>query len=174
MAKSKVYTIDGESLTICAPHIDTTFYIGEDDRTEEDRRETSACVDYATTEEGFISYNLDNNSFAKQIALLESGKDRYGHSMAPVMSFEYDGRPYIQFMRAYIFTVSPDSLDDWWDREARKSVDSGESRILTEQGKADLLAAYKAEQERYIKRLRSYLKRYGTSKLYATTFWTQA
>ena len=112
MAKSKVYTIDGESLTICAPHIDTTFYIGEDDRTEEDRRETSACVDYATTEEGFISYNLDNNSFAKQIALLESGKDRYGHSMAPVMSFEYDGRPYIQFMRAYIFTVSPDSLGD--------------------------------------------------------------
>ena len=38
MATSKVYPIDGESLTICAPHIDTTFYICEDDRTEEDRR----------------------------------------------------------------------------------------------------------------------------------------
>ena len=56
------------------------------------------------------------------------------------------------------------ALDDYWDRD-------GNYKLLTEDEKKLLLAGVKFGREMFSKRLQTYLKRYGTSKLHTWTYW---
>lgn len=170
MAKDMTYTIDGYEVPFWAPEIQKNFPVGEDDRSLEDERKTNARVEYASTKDNFFRVNLDNKC-GRWIKFLENGKDEWFHPLSPYL-VESSYRNYITFSTPNISEVSG-HLDPE-ERDLCDRVNAGTAHELTDQGRAELLAACKREQARLTKRLNTWWKRYGADYLHVWTYWTEA
>lgn len=175
MAKSATYTIDGHAIEFRAQTLKTSFPIGENDMTEEDNAKTRESVRYAKTAEHFRRTNLENRT-ARWIGYLETGRDELGmKDMAPYLMRDWKNRPYILFGNAHLEAYKNSPSDPYgFDADIWNDLQNGTAYKLSETGKAELLAACKAEQKRLEKRVNAYLKRYGTSKIHVWTYWTEA
>lgn len=86
-------------------------------------------------------------------------------------------RLYIQ-RRSYSSQTEPLNLWTWrtiddWEVQAHPSF-YPDIEPMTESDRQTILAGVRSEREKFEKRLNTYLKRYGTSKLHTWTYWADA
>lgn len=169
--KPTTYTVDGHTVTLHQPALETNFPVGEDDRTLEDMRETRERVAHARTEAHFVRANVEESEFARLLPLVESGRDRYGNYVTAYLIKSYRG----EIRPTTCYTYANESRGDVIARrEHDEGVADGTAWDLTDEGREQLAEALRAEIARLEKRCRTYLKRYGTSKLRVWTYWTEA
>lgn len=159
---SSVYELTGGKLfAYKKPKIQNRFCFGYGYcaiSTEEDRREAASMARYsATSEDYFMSRNLEG--IDGLITLVQTGRPSYAHDWE-----EYTVKLYPkQYIGSPVLNI--------WEVTAKKPGEpdriNGENNAiaLTEADKALLLAALNTEREKLTKRLKTYLKRYGMSKI---------
>jgi hypothetical protein len=161
---------NGGILAFEKPNIKTSFCFGYSLSMSdtEDYDNANKMAEYASkNEDYFLTKNLED--YDKQIEAFETGK--------------IDG-----FSEAYICIhrqcYSDTSLNVWdlnifhhWTFEEQKEYGDKygmEYQLVNDTDKAAILAALKHEREKFEKRLKTYLKRYGTSKLKTWSYWRDA
>lgn len=152
------------------PKIETSFCFGYSlsQHDSESFDNANKMAEFASkNEDYFLTKNLED--YDKQIEAFETGK--------------IDG-----FSEAYICIhrqcYSDTSLNVWdlnifhhWTFEEQKEYGDKygmEYQLVNDTDKAAILAALKHEREKFEKRLKTYLKRYGTSKLKTWSYWRDA
>lgn len=154
------------------PRIETDFYFGYSDcgqglSYEENNERVNHISDHLA--EYFVSYNLrDINEKIKLIEeILDSGnKDgeyiiiNSGHYSSDILG---NARS-LQIVKPYNFYTGNTTLEEIQRHDASAAVASIEDVKR-------YLEAYKSVKETFTKRLNTYLKRFGTSKLNVGTYW---
>lgn len=141
---------DGTIFPYCKPSIETRFCFGEDGYNCDGANK--AADEARTNEDLFRKRNLEY--LDSKIELLRDGPK--------------DGR---------ILWVSPVNgvahfLNEGyeWDRE----LVNGSTMVLDDENRKRLLEGYEIVRERFAKRIETYLKRFGLSKVRAWTYWVDA
>lgn len=154
------------------PHIETDFYFGYSDcgqglSYEENNERVNHVTDNLA--EYFVNYNLrDINEKIKLIEeILDSGnKDgeyiiiNSGHYSSDTVNSAHS----MQIVRPYNFYTGNATLEEVQRHDATAAIASLEDVKR-------YLEAYKFVKEMFTKRLNTYLKRFGTSKLSVGTYW---
>lgn len=167
---SDVMKIDNVYLTFEKPSIKTNFCFGAGMNggcTEEEWKDAHDSEKYARTEQSyFINENLQGIN--EEIDLLElyinSDDDYdfykkyrgYGATLKPILYVHYD-----KLEASYGF---------YSDEDIKKGYVRGVVKTLTREDLKPVLENLKAEKEKFIKRLNTYLKKYGLSKLHTWTY----
>lgn len=159
---SGVYELtNGKLFAYDKPELKTRFCFGYGycaTSTDEEEREADRMAEHAATHEDyFIKENL--KGINGLIAMVQTGRpansydwETYTLKLAPV---QYCGTPALNVRRP-IATKEGERLDHYGDRLAQPISEA--DRVL-------ILAALNNEREKLIKRLNTYLKRHGMSKV---------
>lgn len=120
----------------------------------------------AQTEEYFINKNTE--SLREILAGLKQETTNY----LILRRKNYDNNPETSWTIRW-FNVCPDAVNwvETMDARDRSDYERGKLRRITEEERQRLIAGYNLALEMQEKRLKRYLKRYGTSKLRARTYW---
>lgn len=159
---ARVYkTIDGDYIALEKPRIKTSFCFGYSDSRydTEDYDNARAMVHHARTQE---SYFLEENrkKVLQTIDKLESRKNEYSTIVLKLINQSYRGEK--------IYDLTYMRLCDWYDMsEERKS----KYKDLHEVDRLGLIEEYKKLLVDFEKRLQTYLKKYGLSKLNCWSYW---
>jgi hypothetical protein len=158
--KTSAYlVIDGAIVTFDKPNIQTRFCYGYGIQIQTDYEDAGKMADYARRDFGyFIERNMDGTDAAWQMEYIQE-----------------DCHPCEPWLDPSHYTSQTDDCKlgavrwEHWDK--RDWCERQGWRRLTD----DELAAYYAvlyeEQVKFLKRLKTYLKRYGLSKVETWTYW---
>lgn len=150
-AQRAVWMSDGTLHIIVKPNIKTSFCFGYGmylQSTEEEHQRATDMADYAETNaQYFIDENMKGfNPFER--------KYPYGHKTVVVAFTNAEGI-------VQLYPARECDLNDWQYKNARR---------LTAEEEQTLRQVYAEETERHLKRLQTYLKRYGLSNLRVWTY----
>lgn len=160
---------DGGILAIESGKLKTEFWFGESDfgqgPTSEEANESAHKA--STDESYFLDANLSD--FRDIISGLKGEQEdnyKYLHLYTCGLS---NGKKW----KLRWSNLNPDSVNwqeflESWERE---QYERGEHRALTDDDRERLIAGYTYALELREKRCRAYLKRYGLSKIHASTYW---
>lgn len=158
--KTSAYmVIDGRIITFDKPNIETRFCFGYGIQIQTDYEEAAAMSDYASTSEAyFIRRNLEGTDAAGYLRYLDDG------------CFPFE--PWLD-KSAYTCQTDDCKLGHirWEHWHKRDWCEHQGWRRLTDGEIDELRAILKEEQVKFEKRLKTYLKRYGTSKVQTWTYW---
>ena len=154
------------------PRIDTQFCFGYSSCGQgPEYEEANAACRAAKSEEYFLQHNL--SGMDEEIRALECNCDypqgEYNH--------RYDGKAW--FLQRVSYTGEREPLNVWryyawreWDVNNEPwRYTPGMYEKMSDADRQTILAGLKREREKFDKRLHTYLKRYGTSKLRTWTYW---
>ena len=149
---------DGRILNIAKPSIETRFCFGERGYDSDDAARMAAHA--RTNEEYFRSENLKR--YKDMIdTLSRTYRDGYHGNEEVWVSEAYGGRPGI---------VSVNVGDTWcyWERKGERVP------TVSEEDRERILEGYRKAYAAFEKRINTYLKRYGLSKVHSWTYWLDA
>lgn len=149
--KKTQYTIGNEVIDFDAPSIKKDFWFSEDARTMEEWDEVQEHVAACRNEDYFIRDNMNNTKAAMYLHYMDDNRFRLWISKS-----SWNGIDHTWISGGYY-------TDMTYDRYFVREI-NGEERD-------QLRAACDAEQAKFSKRLRTYLKRYGLSKCRFDTYW---
>lgn len=158
--KTSAYmVIDDRIITFDKPHIQTEFCFGYGIQIQTDYEEATAMRDHASASESyFIRRNLDGTDAAGYMEYIDD-----------------DCHPFEPWLDKSHYNCQDDDCKlgeirwehwhkrDWCERQGWRRLNDSEI--------GELYNLLKDEQEKFEKRLKTYLKRYGTSKLHTWTYW---
>lgn len=123
-----------------------------------------------STEENLRNYFLRENlrQYDEKIEELTSRKDRWGN---PVIGVIYESRTWGNGAWKHWGIADSIRLMSDYDFKCEQNDNRVSVRQLTENDMQKALAILKDERAKFEKRLNTYLKRYGTSKLHTWTYW---
>lgn len=166
--KTSGYVMLGETMvTADKPHIKTDFWFGEHTYDYDEVCETANAL--STNERYFVEENLRGCDAYSMLEALE-GRDRHGYE-AIFKVYVVDGHYTSQDEDCKLGYVNALRLgtDPQTHFATRRGVQP--YREATETEKEALREFYAAEVEKFEKRLRTYLKRYGLSKCNFGVYW---
>lgn len=145
---------NGMMVAIEKPSIETRFCFGyrlSSSDSEEYDRANAQARNARESEEHFMQENLmgiDNmisylSDTSRDLYLVNNYCRQTNNKLKAITSFRWDSKP--QDMTGY--------------------------ELMTGSQREEMVSAYKVERERFTKRLESYLKRYGLSKVKAWSYW---
>lgn len=152
---------DGNLYIIEKPSIQTDFYFGEHGYDYDEA--SKAAETAARSEKYFISVNMkDLENEIKQVKKWPETNYDYTKKMYLIPhNEEYEGR---RTMYTRILT----------DYEGVKDKDTALGRPVSKKDRYAIVGGYQEVQKRFLTRLRTYLKKYGMSKVRAWTYWADA
>ena len=150
--KKAIYSIGTEAIEFSTPSIKKTFWFPEDARTIDEWNEVQEHVASCENENYFISENLSNTDAAKYLHYMEDKRFRLWWC-----KMSWNGNESTWIAGGYY-------TDMTYDRYFVREINDSE--------REQLRSACNAEQAKFTKRLRTYLKRYGLSKCRFDTFWS--
>lgn len=150
--KNTSYTIGESTIAFSAPHIQKNFWFGEDARTVEEWNEVQDFVASCENEKYFMSENMRNTDAARYLRMMDDRRFRLWF-----VSSTWGGETHVSISAGYYTDMT---YDRYFVRE------------LTDEEREQLRTACETEQAKFEKRLRTYLKRYGLSKCYFSTYWS--
>ena len=127
----------------------------------------------ADSEEYFLKANL--NPYDEEIKALECNCE-YDHENGE-RNYQYDGRVWYLQRQEYNSQTALLNLykfcacDEWDMRNYPFRYKEGNYTKMSDADRKTIIAAAKHERDKFEKRLHTYLKRYGTSKLRTWTYW---
>lgn len=149
--------IDGVIITFDKPYIETQFCFGEHGYDFDEVQKT--CDRASRSESYFVNENMRGTAAAAIIERLEGNDWRcLKPYLKPRKYYKSDDQDGCR-LGCIVWARS----DDEYDVEGL--------RMLTDEEQRRLLETAKAEQGKFEKRLRTYLKRYGMSKCRFWTYW---
>ena len=149
--KSTSYTIGETTITFSAPHIQKDFWFSEDARSVDEWREVQDFVTSCKNENYFMRENLRNTDAGNYLRMLDDGGRRFWFR-----EVNWGGGVHVSITAGYYTDMT---YDRYFVRE------------LTSDEREQLRTACEAEQAKFEKRLRTYLKRYGLSKCDLAAYW---
>lgn len=152
MTKKTTYTIGTETIEFDVPSIKKDFWFPEDARTVDEWNEVQQHVDDCANEAYFISENLNETKAAMYLHYLDDNRFRLWLSKS-----EWRNETEVWISGGYYTDMT---YDRYFVRE------------ITNEERDQLRKACEAEQAKFTKRLRTYLKRYGLSKCRFDTYWS--
>ena len=163
---------DGGIVTVDKQTINKDFCFGESGYDADDAEE--AAQHARTSQDYFLSQNMA--SFKHWISDLEDARDENGRYKLHILDAHYIGQTKdckirgIEFVRttAVLEDIGPAFLKDLY------GIEFGKGHLATIEEIDAILEAYKEAAADHEKKVRSYLKRYGTSKVHAWTYWRDA
>jgi len=167
---------DGGIIQVDKQSIEKDFCFGESGYDYDDAQR--ACYHAMTSEDYFLRKNME--SFTRWIADLEDAKDINGRYFLHIGDTHYTGQTAdckirsIQFVRVteVLDVFGPSFLNELYGKQAKlRGIDG---HLATVDEIDEILTAYKEAAADHEKKVRSYLKRYGTSKVHAWTYWRDA
>ena len=144
--KTTTYTIGNAIVQMETPKIKTTFWFAENDRSTEDNAKTWAHVESCENENYFIAENMRQLKVTSYLEKLDSIKWAF---------YTYEGKDFVECVYSF-------------DKPSYANAHKLEGEELEQ-----LRHVCVAEQERFVKRLKNYLKRYGLSKCTFDTYWSE-
>lgn len=144
----------GHLLVIDKPRIETRFCFGYSDSrfdTEDYDRANEMAYHARTNEDYFKGENLKQ---LREVVDTLQGKGRFGHNVAYIW-YGDGGQTALHFCRRW------------------ELIEKGLEE-LGEQDRQTIIAAYEIEIAAFEKRLNTYLKRYGMSKVHTWSYWQDA
>jgi hypothetical protein len=161
---------NGGILCFEKPRIETSFCFGYSSCGQgPEYDEANAACRAAGTEDYFLSRNL--NDMDEQIRALECNcnypQGEYNH--------RFDGMTWYIVRAFYCGESAPLNIYGFkaireWDLQEHPDWYSNAEK-MTDADRHTILAGMKREREKFEKRLHTYLKRYGVSKLHTWTYW---
>ena len=167
---------DGGIVTVEKQKIEKDFCFGESGYDYDDAQR---AAEHARTSEGYF-FRENMASFNGWINSLEEAKEISGNYMLHIIDRHYFGQPddckirSIQLVRIneILDVTGPAFLRELPGKQVKLRGCDGHLATLEE---IDLIIqAYKEAATDHEKKVRSYLKRYGTSKVNAWTYWRDA
>lgn len=152
---------DGNLYIIEKPRIKTEFCFGEHGYDYDDA--SKAAETAATSERYFISVNMkDLEDEIKQVKKWPETNYDYTKKMYLLPhNEEYEGR---KTMYTRLLT----------DYDGAKDKDAALGRPVSKKDRYAIIGGYQEVQKRFLTRLRTYLKKYGMSKIHTWTYWADA
>ena len=167
---------DGGIITVDKQKINKDFCFGESGYDAED---AAAAAEYArTSQDYFLRENM--RCFCDYIDSLNESKDENGGCWLHIMDSQYTGQRSDCKIRSFQFArttevieeTGPAFLNELFGKRVKIRGCAG--HIATPEEVDEILAAYKEAAADHEKKVRSYLKRFGTSKVNAWTYWRDA
>ena len=147
--KKRTYNIGDYEIEFSNPSITRHFWFAEDARTVEEWDEVQSRVEAASKSEGyFIDVNMADMKATHLLKKIDDMRFKM---------YVYEGKHFVDVV--------------WLDDEPSYSFDN--PHLLTAYEKEQLRTACLKEQELFMKRLRTYLKRYGLSKCRFESYWSE-
>lgn len=156
---SAYMVIDDRIITFDKPNIHTDFCFGYGIQCQTDYEEARSMSDHASSSETyFIERNMEGTDAAAHMKYIDD------------QCFPFE--PWLD-KRNYTSQTDDCKLGEirWEHWHKRDWCERQGWRKLTDEEIAKLYEVMRDEQEKFMKRLRTYLKRYGTSKLHTWTYW---
>lgn len=159
--------LDGVMVTMDKPHIQTDFWFGEHTYDYDEVCQTANAL--STDEQYFIDQNIGSFDAYNMLEALE-GRDKWGyesHYDAYIVGKHYcsqDDDCKLGYATALRIGTNPDE-----HFATRSGVQN--YRKLEQAEIEQLKQFYREEVEKFEKRLRTYLKRYGLSKCHYGVYW---
>lgn len=152
---------DGNLFIIEKPSIKTSFCFGEHGYDYDEA--SKAAETTATNEKYFISVNMkDLEDEIKQVKRWPETNYDYTKKMYLMPhNEEYEGK---RTMYTRILT----------DYDGIKDKDTAQGRPVSKKDRYAIVGGYQEVQKRFLTRLRTYLKKYGMSKVRTWTYWADA
>ena len=119
-------------------------------------------------------------AFRDYIKALEESKDENGNCWLHIEDIHYTGQPEDCKIRIFQFARTTEVLEQTGPAFLRElfgkqiKIRGCAGHIATQEEIDAILTAYKEAAADHEKKVRSYLKRYGTSKVNAWTYWRDA
>lgn len=159
----------GEIVRICREKINTEFCFGYSDCGQGmTHEEASTMCDKARTDENyFISDNLDRLDWI--IDKLQH-PDKHGRSHAWIANYYTGGKN----CWSIEFNNTPEDKPDWLGYDEKTMYNAGTLKPVTDEYRVQLVEFYNQARQVREKRCRTYLKRYGLTKLRCWTYWADA
>lgn len=159
----------GELIPIQKPTIKTEFWFGESDFGQGPTSEQASTAAHhaRTSEDYFINENLED--LQETIARLE-GTHKGTYKYLWLANWNRDKRNHWSLDTSNNCPEATNAVE-WLDCRELSMYKDGCYRKLSDDDKQRLLTGYKLALELMEKRLRAYLKRYGLSKIHASTYW---
>lgn len=163
---------DGGIVVVDKARIEKDFCFGESGY---DMDDAIAAADHArSSQEYFLNQNM--RAFRSWIRDLEDAKDINGEYRLVIQDNHYIGQPEdcmirdIQFVRVskVLEKTGPAFLKDLY------GITFDRGHLATAEEIDLIIEAYREAAADHEKKVRSYLKRYGTSKVHAWTYWRDA
>jgi hypothetical protein len=162
---SAIRLSNGGILAFEKPRIKTSFCFGYHTGDSEGYKNANEMADYASkNEEYFLSKNLED--FDNDIECIETGKRDGFQTVHLCIHREAYGDTVLNVWTYNVF--------DWFSFEKNKEYGDtygAEYQEVNDTDKAAILDGLKHERAKFEKRLKTYLKRYGTSKLRTWSYW---
>lgn len=159
--------IGGIMVTVDKPHIQTDFWFGE--HTYDYDEVCDTCRAMSESEQYFIEQNLESFGAYNMLRGL-NGIDKWGYEAsfdAYIVDNHYgsqDDDCILGYVNILKLGNNPD--EHFATREGIQNY-----RKLTDEERAELAEFLKGEVEKFQKRLKTYLKRYGLSKCHYGVYW---
>lgn len=168
MAKATTYMVQGHPVEFRQGHIETRIPVGENDMSVEDERRTAATVEWYESAAGFVSYNLKYRDFTQILCDINGGLDGSRYYLEKVTRWRWLDRKTCEGYEVWkpLSARQYDRSPEWYESNGVVELD--------EDGVRELKMACVTEGRKFVRRLKAYLKRYGTSKLHVWTYWTEA
>ena len=154
---SCVMEVRGYLVDYDKPHIETRFCFGAHGYDFDEVADT--CHRASKSEQYFMRYNLEHTDAFDIIAAIDGEGGRHWRKQYPILKPHRYGTQDEDCRIAYI----------GWTADAQEA--QGDPMALTVEETARLRQMMVEEQEKFEKRLRTYLKRYGLSKCRYWTYW---
>ena len=167
---------DGGIVTVEKAHIEKDFCFGESGY---DMDDAVAAAEHArTSQEYFFSRNMAG--FKSYIDSLEASKDDNSNCWLHISDSHYTGQTNECHLRCIQFARTTEVLEELGSSflselyGKRVKIRGMEGHLGTIEEIDRVLEAYKEAAADHEKKVRSYLKRYGTSKVHSWTYWRDA
>ena len=165
---------DGSIITVEKQGIEKNFCFGESGHDYDD---AAAAAHHAMTSEDYL-FRQNMEGFNRTIKALEESKEN--GLWLHIMDISYTGQAAgcrirsIQYAKAseVLEEVGPSFLNELYGQ--RVKIRGCEGHLATLEEIEAILTAYKEAAADHEKKVRSYIKRYGTSKVNAWTYWRDA
>lgn len=162
--KEEAIPLDGKFYTIDRPEIRTSFCFGSGycgvSTLEEDEAASSMAHYAKTNQDYFIKENMEGiEGIIKRLK-----EDAYWYVGSNHLREDY---PFIE--------ISSSKAEPWYDEKGRLHNPNNYDfifwkRLLTDEERKEILEAYQRVKTSFEKRLKTYLKRYGMSKIRTWTY----
>jgi len=166
---------NGDIISIDKQSIETRFCFGESGYDYDDAAKMAAHA--RTNTEYFKSENMKRfNEWVNDLTEVKEHKSNY---FVLIRDIHYTGQEKDCKLRALDWVRTVDLLDAcggsaYLDDIAGKHIDKLNGRIATNEELNIIIEAYKQARDAHEKKVDSYLKRYGLSKVDSWTYWREA
>lgn len=163
---------NGDYFIIDKPSIEKSFCFGYSDcgqgQSFEEAQEAAAAAD---NEKYFMEKNLhDINKIIAEFETKRTPGSEYRGELKFYKSYKYSGGEELH-QKAIRTYYSYETLDENGDLAKDQKYLNYTFEELTESEIEAIIAGYKEVKRQFVKRLNTYLKKYGTSKLHIWTYW---